>query len=171
MTSPAQLRKAALAQEGAEQVEVGPTRGWAVAGTVFAALTDDGRAALSLGIEPRSRMAGELPGVQTTSSGVLVDLDVIDGMALNHWVHEAWRHCAPAGVVEASAHAARAAAEGDDDFGAIGAPARRALHGAGIGSLDELAARDRDEVAALHGIGPRAVEALAAALAERGTTW
>jgi hypothetical protein len=171
MTTAAQLRKAALAQDGAEQVEVGPTRGWAVAGTVFAALVDDGHAALSLGIEQRTRMAGELSGVETTSSGVRVDLAAINGMALNHWVHEAWLHCAPADLAAAWSTASRAADEGEDDLGRIGAPARRALHGAGIGSLDALASRDRDEVAALHGVGPRAVALLADALADRGVRW
>ena len=37
----------------------------------------------------------------------------------------------------------------------IGAPAVRALAQAGIGSLPELAARPRAEVATLHGMGPK----------------
>ena len=62
-------------------------------------------------------------------------------------------------------------AAADDDLGPIGAPARRALRGAGITSLDELARRDAAEVAALHGVGPKAVGLLREALAGRGTSW
>lgn len=50
----------------------------------------------------------------------------------------------------------------------IGAPATRALHGEGIETLDELARRTKREVAALHGVGPKAVRILEEALAERG---
>jgi hypothetical protein len=47
-------------------------------------------------------------------------------------------------------------------------PAHRALAGAGIGSLDELARRREAEVAALHGMGPNGVKALREALAAKG---
>lgn len=50
----------------------------------------------------------------------------------------------------------------------LGTPARRALAGVGITSLDAAAARSRSEIAALHGVGPRAVAVLEAALADRG---
>lgn len=51
---------------------------------------------------------------------------------------------------------------------AIGAPATRALEGAGVRSLEDLARLTRAEVAALHGVGPKALRVLDAALAERG---
>ncbi|WP_369140313.1 DNA-binding protein [Modestobacter versicolor] len=59
----------------------------------------------------------------------------------------------------------------DDDLPAIGAPARRALHGAGVTRLDQLPAHTEAEVAAWHGVGPRAVGVLRAALAERGLSF
>ncbi|WP_374946997.1 helix-hairpin-helix domain-containing protein [Agreia sp.] len=42
----------------------------------------------------------------------------------------------------------------------IGAPARRALSGAGIHTLDDLRATDLDALARLHGIGPKALRIL-----------
>lgn len=50
----------------------------------------------------------------------------------------------------------------------IGGPAMRALLGAGILTLDDVANRSEDELLALHGVGPKAVRILMAALAERG---
>lgn len=175
MTTAAQLRKAATAHEGVEQVDVDGRRGWQVVGdtgpVLLAWLEADGRAALRLGEEPAARMASELPAVEVAPHGVLVDLAGVDGMAVNFWVGEAWRHCAPVAAVRSDAEGRQAAAAQADDFGAVGAPARRALHGAGIASLDDLARRDRREVEALHGIGPKAVERLAGTLAERGVAW
>ena len=55
----------------------------------------------------------------------------------------------------------------DDDLPANGAPATRALAGAGITRLEQLTALTEAEVAALHGVGPRAVGRLREALAER----
>ncbi|MEH3034039.1 MAG: hypothetical protein PGN07_08350 [Aeromicrobium erythreum] len=171
MTTTAQVRKAALAQAGAGEVEVGGTRGWAVEGRVFAAIDDEGGAVLVLGPEARGRMAAELPGVTTTASGVRVELDRVNAMAVNHWVGEAWRTVAPAHLVAEGERAARSAAEGDDDLPAVGAPARRALHAAGLGSLDAVAAVPSDEVEGLHGVGPAAARRLREALAARGVTW
>ena len=56
----------------------------------------------------------------------------------------------------------------NDDFAGLAAPARRALAGAGIGSLAELAGRTQAEVAALHGMGPNALRLLREKLAARG---
>ncbi|MGR6997475.1 MAG: DNA-binding protein [Streptomycetaceae bacterium] len=56
-----------------------------------------------------------------------------------------------------------------DDFPrGVAAPARRALNAAGYAALDQLAGVPRTELAALHGMGPRALDALQDALAERG---
>ncbi|MEV6202255.1 DNA-binding protein [Streptomyces sp. NPDC051771] len=52
---------------------------------------------------------------------------------------------------------------------AIGAPATRALVAAGYTGLDRLAGVPAAELAALHGVGPKALRVLAEALAERGT--
>ena len=50
----------------------------------------------------------------------------------------------------------------------IGAPATRALAGVGYTTLEQLAGVPRAELAALHGVGPKALVLLDAALAERG---
>ncbi|WP_030268180.1 helix-hairpin-helix domain-containing protein [Streptomyces sp. NRRL B-24484] len=50
----------------------------------------------------------------------------------------------------------------------IGAPATRALLGAGYTRLDELAGVPVGELKKLHGMGPKALERLQAALTERG---
>lgn len=48
----------------------------------------------------------------------------------------------------------------------MGKPALRALTAAGITRLSHVAARSDDELLALHGVGPKAVRLLRAALAE-----
>lgn len=53
----------------------------------------------------------------------------------------------------------------------VAAPATRALRGAGIHALEDLHGRSRDGVAALHGMGPRALGALDEALAAAGLGW
>ena len=50
----------------------------------------------------------------------------------------------------------------------IGAPATRALANAGITSLRQVAEHSRSELAALHGMGPKALSILEASLAEVG---
>lgn len=50
----------------------------------------------------------------------------------------------------------------------IGAPATRALSGAGYVSLSGLAGVPRSELAKLHGVGPKALRILEQALAEHG---
>jgi predicted flap endonuclease-1-like 5' DNA nuclease len=60
----------------------------------------------------------------------------------------------------------------DDDLPrAIGAPATRALHAVGITRLDQVAERREAELGALHGVGPKALRLLGAALAERGLSF
>jgi hypothetical protein len=47
-------------------------------------------------------------------------------------------------------------------------PARRALAGAGYTRLDQLAGRSARELLKLHGMGPKALGRIRAALADRG---
>jgi Integrase core domain len=61
--------------------------------------------------------------------------------------------------------------EDDTGFPKLSAPARRALSGAGYTRLDQLAEVSESELKKLHGMGPTAVEALRAALAERGLSF
>ncbi len=53
----------------------------------------------------------------------------------------------------------------------IGAPATRALRAEGLHSLEAVAARRRTDLAALHGVGPVALDRLTAALADLGLSW
>ena len=55
-----------------------------------------------------------------------------------------------------------------DTLPAVGAPATRALTAAGYPTLARLAGVPRAELAALHGVGPKAVRIVEAALAEHG---
>jgi predicted Fe-Mo cluster-binding NifX family protein len=50
----------------------------------------------------------------------------------------------------------------------IGQPAHRALHGAGIITLEQLAGFKESELLALHGFGPKALGILKAVLIEHG---
>ncbi|MEU7799471.1 helix-hairpin-helix domain-containing protein [Micromonospora arborensis] len=51
-----------------------------------------------------------------------------------------------------------------DTLPKIGAPATRALHGAGYTTLRQLAGVPRSDLAKLHGMGPKALGILQAAL-------
>lgn len=113
MTTATQLRKAARAQEAADEVTFAEVREWAVSGRVFAALTADG------------------------------------------------------GLLEAR-HRAVAGAAAADDLLDVGAPVRGDLHTAGLGSLDAVVSSGAEQVAASHGVGPRAVRRLRDAFAGRG---
>lgn len=53
-----------------------------------------------------------------------------------------------------------------DELPRVGAPALRALRGAGYTSLRQLAGVSRVELAELHGMGPKALQVIEAALAE-----
>ena len=65
----------------------------------------------------------------------------------------------------------RQTAQADDFPRGIGQPARRALHGAGYRQLDQLAGVEVTDIAYLHGIGPKAIQVLREALAEKGLTF
>ncbi len=60
------------------------------------------------------------------------------------------------------------ASEGDGLPRGIGAPATRALTGAGYTRLGQLDGVPRDELAALHGVGPKALRILQEELEARG---
>jgi hypothetical protein len=61
--------------------------------------------------------------------------------------------------------------ENDTGFPKLSAPARRALARAGYAHLDQLAEVSESELERLHGMGPTALAALRAALAERGRSF
>ncbi|HET9495492.1 MAG TPA: helix-hairpin-helix domain-containing protein [Chloroflexia bacterium] len=53
----------------------------------------------------------------------------------------------------------------------LAAPARRALAGAGYSRLDQLAAVTEADLKKLHGMGPKAIEQIRRALADRGLSF
>ncbi|MFC0628847.1 hypothetical protein [Kribbella deserti] len=57
------------------------------------------------------------------------------------------------------------------DLPPIGRPANSALLAAGITSLAEIAEHTRRDLLAMHGIGPKAIRILEAALQETGLTF
>jgi hypothetical protein len=57
------------------------------------------------------------------------------------------------------------------DFPRMGAPATRALIGAGYTELAQLAGVSLGQLKTLHGMGPKALRILSEALAERGLTF
>jgi predicted flap endonuclease-1-like 5' DNA nuclease len=61
--------------------------------------------------------------------------------------------------------------QGESDLPKLAAPARRALVGAGITRLDQLARMSEAELARLHGIGPNAIETLSRALQAKGLSF
>lgn len=58
-----------------------------------------------------------------------------------------------------------------EGFPNIGNPARRALEHAGYTSPEQLPALSEKELLKLHGVGPKALGVLRAALAERGLSF
>lgn len=59
----------------------------------------------------------------------------------------------------------------ETDFPKTGAPAQRALIGAGYTHLAQLTSVSEKELGALHGVGPKALRILREALAERGLSF
>lgn len=59
----------------------------------------------------------------------------------------------------------------ESDLPELGAPAERALAGAGIQRLEQLTRFSENEIKQLHGVGPNALGKLNAALAARGLSF
>lgn len=134
--------------------------------------TDDG-VQLHLPADDVERLLAEHPGASRLTRGesllgVRVPLAEVNGQQLNHWVRRAWLHRAPKRLT-ASVAAGDAAVPGQvgDLPAAIGGPATRALAGAGLTSLSDVARLSDAELLALHGVGPKAVRLLREALATR----
>jgi predicted flap endonuclease-1-like 5' DNA nuclease len=68
----------------------------------------------------------------------------------------------------AKAKTTQPAGQAASDLPKLSAPAHRALAGAGISNLKQLAKFTEAEVKALHGIGPNALKQLHQALAAKG---
>ncbi len=174
MTTLAQLRKAAL---GLPEVEEGTHFGmvaFAVRGKGFASVTKDGRAQLQLPEEAVEEAVAAHPSGERLKRmgkpiGFHVPLEDINGKDLNALVYASWAHRAPKRLAATLAQAQTAAEGPVGDLPAgIGKPATRALLGAGIASLEQVARHSAAELLALHGVGPKAVRILGEELAARG---
>ncbi|SDK19341.1 hypothetical protein [Streptomyces indicus] len=178
MTTLSQLRKAAL---GLPEVEEGTHFGmvaFSVRGKGFASVTKDGWVQLQMGGEGVDKALGAHPqGERLERAGKVigfrVPLKAINGKDLNELVYVSWSHRAPKRLAAALAGAQKAAAAGPvgDLPSAIGKPATRALLGAGIESLEQVAGHSEAELLELHGMGPKAVRILQEAMTERGLTF
>ncbi|MEV3985366.1 hypothetical protein [Nonomuraea sp. NPDC049758] len=171
MTTFAQLRKAALScPETAEHVIDRGIVAFTVHGKRFASMGKDNLVELRLPAPDAEEALAAHPAAQrldrdATPVGVRVPIGDINGQQLNHWVRRAW-------LAQAPRHLATRVAAGDDatpgEVGdlpkAIGGPATRALAGAGITMLTQVAALTDAELLALHGVGPKAVRVLREAL-------
>ncbi len=174
MTTLSQLRKAGLALPEAEEGTRFGMVAFSVRGKGFASVTGDGRVLLHLpDAEAEAAVSAHPTGerwVRTgTSVGFGVPLADVNGKDLNALVLRAWLARAPERLAASVEAAASAAPGGVGDLPrSIGAPATRALAGAGLTTLEQVAALTEGELGALHGVGPKAVRILREALAERG---
>lgn len=168
MTTASQLRRAALALPEVEESESGSGSGpsFHVGGTEFASLSaDSGSVQLRLSDDDVSALLAENPGATPLTRGASVlgatlSLADIDGQQLNRWVRQAWKHRAPTRLVAEAERAERAEPGGGGLPRSIGRPATRALAEAGIVTLDDVSRLSDAELAALHGVGPKAFRIL-----------
>lgn len=172
MTTLAQLRKAALSYpETAEQAIGSGTIAFTVRDKRFVCLGTDSLVELRLPALDAEEVLAAHPTAQRLSRGtrpigVHVPIGDINGQQLNHWVRRAWLSRAPKRLAaQVTAGDTAAPGEVDDLPKGIGAPATRALTGAGITTLAHVAALTDSDLLALHGVGPRAVRILREALA------
>ncbi|MFJ9553799.1 hypothetical protein ACIRPH_08280 [Nocardiopsis sp. NPDC101807] len=175
MTTVSQLRKAALALPEVEEGTRSGTVAFSVRGKRFASVTGDGLVQLYLpDAEAEAARAAHPTGERPVRAGVPVGFRVpladVDGKDLNALVRAAWSCRAPERLAAAIAAADEGTGPADCDLpAAIGGPATRALLGAGLATLAQVAARTEEELLALHGVGPKAVRVLAEELSRRGT--
>lgn len=173
MTTLAHVRTAVKRLAEVARVDGADTETWAVDGRAFLIVTTDRTAVdLVLPADDAEKVTTDIPGasvlVDGDVTGVRVPLDAMNGMQANAVIGRAWAHRAPDHLTEVSA----AAASADGDLPrSIGRPATSALHRAGIATLAELSTWTPTEIAALHGVGPRAARLLDEALEAAGLTW
>lgn len=172
MTTLAQLRKAALSYpETAERVGDSGIVAFTVNEEWFASMGKDKLVELRLPAPDADEVLAAHPTAQRLERGarpvgVRVPISDINGQQLNHWVRRAWLSQAPKRLA-APVAAGDAATPGEvgDLPKAIGGPATRALAGAGITTLAQVAELTDAELLAMHGVGPKAVRILREALA------
>lgn len=171
MTTLAQVRAAALALPEVAEDVAGGTVTFSVRGRRSVAVTRDAVVQLRLADEDVARVLAEHPSASRWTRGdhllgVSVPLADLDGQQANHWVRRAWFARAPRRLAGSLVAADNAEPGSVGDLpAAIGRPATRALAGAGIVTLSDVARLGDAELLALHGVGPRAVRILREALA------
>lgn len=175
MTTVSQLRKAALALPEVEEGTHFGMVAFSVRGKGFVSLTDDGQVQLHLPDADAEAAVAAYPAGErlvrmSTPIGFRVPLADINGKDLNALVRSAWLSRAPKRLAASLAAAAQGSApDGSDLPAAIGKPATRALLGAGLTTMDQVATRSAADLLALHGVGPKAVGILSDMLARHGT--
>lgn len=173
MTTESQLRKSALSLPEVEEGTRFGLLAFSVRGKGFVSVTRNGQVELYLTDSDAEAALTDHPSGERlvrkgTSIGIRIPLSDVDGQALNHLVRRAWLSRAPKRLASAlAATDSVSAGEVGDLPSSIGRPATRGLAGAGITTLDEVAARSRRELLALHGVGPKAVRILTETLEER----
>lgn len=174
MTSLAHIRTAVKRFVEVERSTRLDVESWSVAGQEFLAVTTD-RAAIEIRLPPDDarNVLTDIPGSsllvhEGATLGVTIPLDAMNGMQANAVIGRAWAHRAPQHLVTVAEEAAARASDLPQD---LGRPATSALQQAGIATLTELATHTEAEIAALHGIGPKAIRRLTAALTDQKLTW
>ncbi|MEU7583215.1 luciferase family protein [Streptomyces sp. NPDC041068] len=174
MTTVPQLRKAALALP---EVEEGTRFGmvaFTVRGKDFASVNKDGQVQLQLPPDDtEAALAAHPSGERLTRGGTPIGFRVpladINGKDLGALVRASWFGRAPKRLAASLAGAESAAdTPGGDLPAGIGRPATRALFGAGLTTLEQVARHTESELLALHGVGPKAVRILSETLEQRG---
>ncbi|XVS61118.1 hypothetical protein ACQPYE_22715 [Actinosynnema sp. CA-299493] len=171
MTTIARLRKTALSLPEAVRDDSTPARtAFTVRGKRFASVDEHGFVHLALPEAEAEQVLAAHPTAErltrgATSIGVRVPLGDVDGQQLDHWVRRAWLWRAPERLAApVSAAGSAAAGEVGDLPKGIGRPATQALTGAGVTTLAQVAGLTDAELLAVHGVGPKAVRLLRAAL-------
>lgn len=174
MTTAAQLHRAATSLPEVERREENGSLTYVVAGSEFASVDRDGLVRLHLSAADADQALDRYPSAKRTTlahgaSGISIPVTAVNGMELNSLVHKAWLSRAPQRLVSEREEADRGVAPGGSNAlpKSIGKPATRALLGAGVRSLADVARLTEADLLALHGVGPKAVRILLAAVGER----
>ncbi|MFF0585057.1 hypothetical protein ACFYWD_03645 [Streptomyces sp. NPDC003781] len=174
MTTRAQLRRTALTFQEVEEATADGRTTYSVRGKEFASVTKDGTVRLRLPDAEAERALAACPTAEPLVRagrrvGFQAPLADIDGQRLWSLVMTAWKHRAPRRLAASlTAVVESPVPPGSDLPTGIGRAATRALVNAGLTTLDQVATRTAADLLALHGVGPKAVRVLAAALAEKG---
>lgn len=174
MTTVAQLRKAALGLPEVDETARSGMLAFAVRGRTFLTLTDEGWVHLQMTDQDAKAALtqhdiAERLEHRGTPIGIRIPLAKVNGKDLNALVRQSWSSRAPKRLAATLADVDAGKVPAHSDLPReIGRPATRALLGAGLVTLADVATRSREDLLAIHGVGPKAITILAAALEERG---